>query len=70
MSGPLLKQVADAAIASEQVSLALLATEKVSGDRSDLGVLLDRILTFYAKSSVGSAEELATLKQTLLSAAK
>ena len=70
ISGPLLKQVAEAAIASEQVSLALLAAEKVSGDRSGLGILLDRIVTFYAKSGGGSAEELATLKRTLLSAAE
>jgi uncharacterized protein (TIGR02444 family) len=71
ISGSLLKQVADAAIASEQVSLALLAAQKVSGDRSNLGVLLDRIVAFYAKAEgEGSADELATLKQTLLSAAE
>ena len=70
VSGALLKQVADAAIASEQVSLAILAAQKVGGERSDLAVLLDRLVAFYSKSAVGSRDELATLKQTLLSATK
>ena len=70
---PLLHRVAQAAILSEQVALAMLAAQPTAdrAELSEVASLVDRIIRFYADGSLAQAnEEIAGARETIVRAAR